>query len=272
MSQPPWQQPGQPQQSSSDPYGQPTQPVQPAPGQPPVYGQSPYAAYPSAPYGAAPGMYGAPQHPQRHPGTNGFAIAGFVLGLIGGCVLGLIFSIIGLKQTKSRPQDGRGLAIAGLILSILWMLAAAAIIAAAIASNADRGEDGAINEKGSISSSDIRVGDCINEPKMETGETTEVQRVEAVPCDQPHDAEAYARFTIEGATFPGQDAVISKTEQGCATRAKEFIGRDPADSELSVLYFFPTSSSWRLGDRAAVCMVGEGHGKTTVETLRGANR
>ena len=54
--------------------------------------------------------------------TNGFAIAGFVLSLLG-CVgiLGLIFSIIGLSKSKEW-NDGKGLSIAGLIISILRIL------------------------------------------------------------------------------------------------------------------------------------------------------
>ena len=64
--------------------------------------------------------------------TNSFAITGFILGLIsatgGICcfghlfmLLGLIFSLIGLSQIKSNPDlyEGKGLAIAGVVLSII---------------------------------------------------------------------------------------------------------------------------------------------------------
>jgi hypothetical protein len=53
------------------------------------------------------------------PKTNGMAIAGFVCSLF--CwPLGLIFSIMGMSQTSKDPsQGGRGLAIAGLIISIV---------------------------------------------------------------------------------------------------------------------------------------------------------
>ena len=47
-------------------------------------------------------------------------------------ILGLIFSLIGMNQTKQTGQSGRGLAIAGLVISIvsigfslIWFIAVA---------------------------------------------------------------------------------------------------------------------------------------------------
>ena len=54
-------------------------------------------------------------NPQR---MNGFAIAGFVLSFFVS-ILGIIFSAIGLKQIEDRNEDGKGLAIAGLVLGIV---------------------------------------------------------------------------------------------------------------------------------------------------------
>ena len=67
--------------------------------------------------------------------TNGFATAGFVCGLLSCCgfccccflpvsILGIIFSVIAMIQIKSNtpPQNGFGLALAGLICSIVGLL------------------------------------------------------------------------------------------------------------------------------------------------------
>jgi hypothetical protein len=67
--------------------------------------------------------------------TNGFATAGFICGLlscIGFCccacvpvsLLGIIFSIIAMVQIKSspEPQNGWGLALAGLICSVVGLI------------------------------------------------------------------------------------------------------------------------------------------------------
>ncbi len=66
--------------------------------------------------------------------TNGMAIAGFVLSFFFS-LLGLIFSILGLKKS-AELGNGRGLAIAGIIISCIelfvWILLI--IIIASIAS------------------------------------------------------------------------------------------------------------------------------------------
>jgi hypothetical protein len=71
------------------------------------------------PPGMHPGMQGAPMQTR----TSGMAIAGFVLSFF--CsILGLIFSIIGYNQVKKSNGmvTGGGLAIAGIIISILSLL------------------------------------------------------------------------------------------------------------------------------------------------------
>ena len=105
MTTPPPPSEGQP------PYGRPPFPPPYDPNQPydPNRGYPP----PPPPYGYGQPPYGYP--PQ--PGWNGFAIAGFVLAFF--CsILGVVFSAIALSQLNTRPQRGRGLAIAGLVISI----------------------------------------------------------------------------------------------------------------------------------------------------------
>ena len=62
------------------------------------------------------------------PKTNSFATAGLIFGILSvicccGCpfnIFGMVFSLIGLLQINRHPElyEGRGLAIAGLILSV----------------------------------------------------------------------------------------------------------------------------------------------------------
>jgi Domain of unknown function (DUF4190) len=66
-----------------------------------------------------PGGYGYPA--QRSAGTNGMAIASLVSSLVGwmcivGPILGLVFGFVALGQIKQTGQDGRGMAIAGIVI------------------------------------------------------------------------------------------------------------------------------------------------------------
>ncbi len=117
------------------------------PGFGPELGGDPYGGTSS---GAA--QHGAPQvgtgapAPQMYmaavpmaPPSSGLGIAGFVLGLLsltvcGGITgpFGLVLSILGMRETapgSTPPKSGRGLAIAGLVLSILGTLMLLAFVA-----------------------------------------------------------------------------------------------------------------------------------------------
>src|SRR5689334_13518453 len=99
MSQYPPQPPQQP------PYGQP-------PGQPP-YGQPPMQ------------QYGMPGTPMPSGGTSGAAIASLICGIIGclgiTALLSIVLGFVGISATSNRRKTGRGMAIAGLVLGILWI-------------------------------------------------------------------------------------------------------------------------------------------------------
>ena len=70
-------------------------------------------------------------------GTNGFAIASLVLGIVWiywiGSVLAIIFGAIAMRQCREHNQGGRGMAVSGLVLGIVGMsiLALVAIIGVA---------------------------------------------------------------------------------------------------------------------------------------------
>ena len=96
---------------------------------PPPYGQQPYNPYPA------------------QQGTNGFAIASLVLGLLWfygvGAILALVFGYMGKRQIDESDgrQQGRGLAIAGIILG--WIgLALVVLVTIAIASAINHSDTG----------------------------------------------------------------------------------------------------------------------------------
>ena len=77
--------------------------------------------------------------PAQSSGSNVFAILGFIFAFVA-APLGLIFSIIGLVKAKQIGGKQKGLAIAGLILSIIftvvWIIYAVVIAGIAGAASA----------------------------------------------------------------------------------------------------------------------------------------
>ena len=59
--------------------------------------------------------------------TNGFAIASLVCSLLCISLLGIIFGHVGLSQINRNREGGRGLAVAGLILGYIGLVATIAI-------------------------------------------------------------------------------------------------------------------------------------------------
>ncbi|MCM3633785.1 DUF4190 domain-containing protein [Paenibacillus camelliae] len=152
-----YNQPGQTPQGAQNPYSY-QQGQQPQggfqQGQQVNYDQAPYGQggytqqqqqqhYQQAPYGQQQGQYnqGQYQYPPQQPGgypyqqpvymakkTNTKSIVSLILGIasimlpyigffIG--IAGIIVSTLSLKELKQRPEDGKGLAISGLVTSII---------------------------------------------------------------------------------------------------------------------------------------------------------
>jgi hypothetical protein len=103
----------------SDQSGQP--PERPSgwerPGSAPPPPPPPPPPYQQPPPGYAP--YGQPGYPSS-PGTNGFAIASMVLGILWlwwiGSILALVFGYVAKSQIRGSGQSGSGMATAGIVL------------------------------------------------------------------------------------------------------------------------------------------------------------
>ena len=67
------------------------------------------------------------QQPIKQAKTNGFAIAGLICSIFVGSILGFIFSIIGLVKSKTYGS-GKGMSIAGVIISTLRLIGTIAIV------------------------------------------------------------------------------------------------------------------------------------------------
>ncbi|KQO11876.1 hypothetical protein ASF06_04460 [Agreia sp. Leaf244] len=128
-------------------------------------------------------------------------------------------------------------------------------------------ETSEVTEAGQADVFTVAVGDCFNDVSSE-----EISEVPVVPCDQPHDFEAYSAFDLAGDDFPGDDAVTQQAGDGCTPAFAEFNGVGYDDSTLYLGYLLPTEDSWtEQGDREVLCYIYEENVKTT-GTLQGAAR
>jgi hypothetical protein len=262
------QQPQQPQPVGQPPYGQPT--YGQAPYGQPTYGQPPYGQPDGQPqYGAG---YGQPGYPGTWPqpygygypgapsnGNNGLAIASLATG-IGGFCIGLAspvavgLGIAALTQIKRRGGDGKGMAIAGLVLgglgTIGWLLYIVLMVWLGLSSD-DEDYYGAPQPTSSYSTpatyiDDLSVGECFDE----SGDEGEVVRQ---PCTESHDGEIIAGVTLPDGPYPGDKEIDKAGDQSCATAFGEYVGSTVKDTELEWDYWTPTKQLWNTGDRLVVC-------------------
>ena len=221
---PPRDDPGQPQQGpQSQGYSYPnlTTPIPPA-----------YPVYPTYPY----------PYPAPPPKTNWWAVVSFVLGLVGVIVLSVVCGIVALSQAK-RGGGGRGLAIAGLVLSGLWVLPFIAIVVYGVTT-------GLASDSDIVGADEVEVGDCIEEIPQEA----RVETVETVDCQQPHAGEVYAQLAVPDVDFPGEDAIVEKYASKCEPELASYSSAAAQDMSISLVYLHPTQETWERGDRAVHCI------------------
>jgi hypothetical protein len=139
-----------------------------------------------------------------------------------------------------------------------------------MALEADRDDSGAIVGAGEMSAFDIRVGDCFNDAGVFSEGDTEVSKVPAIPCGEPHDNEVFAVFDVNLGTFPEGDEMSSIAFDSCLERFAAFVGKDYESSSLDIATLYPSRHSWnRQNDREVVCVVFDVNAKKLVGSVRG---
>ncbi|WP_159026498.1 DUF4190 domain-containing protein [Streptomyces vietnamensis] len=249
----------------------PIQPSQPTP--PPASGPQPGGWPAPGPY-TSPGMpytpYGQPGVPGAAPygqpprrTTNGLAIGSLVSGIV--CCLpplGLVLGLVALPQIKKKDQNGKGLAIAGIVLSALSSLLLVIGLATGGIGSAwhdfKKGMDEAARSQSAFS---LRKGQCFTDSSKGTEYATDIR---VVDCARPHSGEVSGGFQLTGFDkWPGEDAIDELAEERCETiNAAYAMDTWAIPRDVWIAYYPPSSQSWRLGDRAVTCAF-SGQKKTT---------
>ena len=157
-----------------------------------------------------------------------WAVATFLLGLVSLVPLSLISGIVALIKTKSGREPGRGLAIAGLVICVLW---------SAIWTYIAWPKGGLIT--GTLQSD--RVGTCfaetINSP---------------VSCDKPHSDELFAMLSLS--RFPDSDPEQRQIETRCQAELSKYSAIATRDPSLHVDAWSPGTEWKQLDTHAAGCV------------------
>jgi predicted small lipoprotein YifL len=165
--------------------------------------------------------------------------------------------------SQSAPVRRRPLKAAAVVV----LLAALSGCGLGDAQEPPRDESGAVTEAASAGAFAIKVGDCLNNPHAE-----QLTEVEFVPCDQPHELEAFAASNLPDGDFPGDEEVAAKAEEFCVAEFKAFAGIPYDDSALELIHLNPTEESWSgEQDRELLCLVGAKDEPTT-GTLKDSRR
>ncbi|MGW6454632.1 DUF4190 domain-containing protein [Streptomyces sp. NPDC055078] len=243
----------------SQPDGQPShQPEGQPPHQPhaPQHSQHSHPAYQYQPYYPYQQIPGHPATPVTPP-MNGFSIASLVTGIV--CCLpplGLVFGLIAFSGIRKRGQRGRGMAVAGTVLSSISTLLLAVALATGAAGDLWDDIRNEMDEASrSVSTQDLETGDCFNLPGTGAPEEKEIVSVRTVDCGTEHEAEIAGDFEVTGLDgYPGEKHLGTLADDRCQV-INDAYALDPWEIHETVDYYFylPTKESWRLGDKSITC-------------------
>ncbi len=226
-------------------------------------GQQPYGPSPRPP--PPPGAHGPTQYPgggydgdAPTGGWSGLAIAAFVVGLVVpllGLLIAVPLGIVALVKIGKNRQRGKGLAISGMVLSVLWVVGFVGLGVVLVSQTAERNEAGAIVEAGRIDFGEIRVGDCVDIPGAGEGDIDPFD-VRGVPCDETHNAEAVELIAIEQDDYPDQSTLDSASADQCFATVSEIVGAE--ESGYQTYRLIPNESIWDDDNgHRVVCFVAE---------------
>lgn len=214
-----------------------------------------------------PGFGGPAFQGAQAPSRSGKALAALITGIAGlvlcflfvPALVALILGILALREIgrSNGMKTGKGMAIAGVVLGALGVVAGGAFIAVVV------------NEvAGTTSVFDLEVGDCTELP--DDGE--EISRIETFECTEPHGAEVVSIGVIgeDGDPYPGTDELIDLIGAECIDDFTAYVGKDYLQSDFNLFPITPTEATWD-DDRSYVCLAFDPAGDLT-ESIKGSGR
>jgi hypothetical protein len=103
--------------------------------------------------------------------------------------------------------------------------------------------------KGTVTATDVKVGDCLKEIPG----NTRVLTVDTVGCDKSHAGEVFAVLLMPEGDYPGQSA-IEEYQNKCEPELASYAPDAITDDSVQLYVLYPTAETWEQGDRAVTCV------------------
>jgi hypothetical protein len=195
------------------------------------------------------------------------AIASFVLGLLGAflltAALSVILGIAALAEIRTTGKRGKGLGIAGIVLSGMWTVAVIGLIVVGAVGGGSPGAGssaGHAGHPGSVSVFSIPIGTCFDNP---SGNTLGINSVTAIACTQAHNAQVFAEFDTTGGSFPGTTGLERRANSGCNARISGNVDQSKITSTMTLHFIFPRQAAWDSGRRRISCLIVDSRNMTS---------
>lgn len=147
----------------------------------------------------------------------------------------------------------RGTTLTGAAIILTALLSGCSVPTNLFSGDAQRDDKGNVTDGSSIDIFKLKVGDCKFEDDQSS---TELSDTNVVPCDEAHDEEVYAEFTLPDGDFPSEDALDAAADPKCGEEFTKFVGLAVDASKLDYFYYSPTKQGWdELDDRLIQCVL-----------------
>jgi hypothetical protein len=110
-------------------------------------------------------------------------------------------------------------------------------------------------------------GDCFN-----AADTDTITEIDAGPCTEPHEYEAFHVTTVGGEGFPSDEQLAQTFESECLPAFEAYVGVSYDASAIYATMITPSEESWSDGDRSVACILYAPENTELTVSLRDANR
>jgi hypothetical protein len=189
-------------------------------------------------------------------------------------IVGVVLGVVALVQLRTGRERGRGLAVAGLALSLVWVLLLVAglavlstfasrppvafppVIDCSTADGSDCPEPLSRPTRSYLAA--LQPGDCLEEPPASSRDDGERSVVDDVlDCDQPHRVEVYDVTKAGFGAYSGDVSTRQMAQKGCQLHVPTQARSDIRAGLAHLDVFYPGPAAWDVTHDAACVIVSE---------------